>query len=179
MGWCFRWRRGGAAGEPQEPGVAARGLVLVVEIVATPPIGWIRGVSNSVSWTVSIRVRPSWGEGSPKRARREASGPGPRTRTREDALEVAPILKNWSARRLEPSRGVAVRRRRASWAWDKPAPSGPSAPSAAHRPAEPAGRRAAPREEERNCRCAAGVGGAAYCGIMGTICGYCGAYWGA
>ena len=50
----------------------------------------------------------------------------------------------------------------------KPAPSGPSAPSAAHRPAEPAAaRRRGGRKKE--IAGAAGRPGAAYCGIMGAI----------
>src|SRR3954462_2311052 len=56
------------------------GAALDVVSVATLPPPWIDGVLRSVSWTISIRARPSVTIFSPRWASPARSGPGPLTR---------------------------------------------------------------------------------------------------
>lgn len=63
-------------------------------------------VSNWVSYTVSMRVRPSRANRSPKRARAAAHGPGARTRTRlrvRDAGTLIECVVTWAPQAPGPA----------------------------------------------------------------------------
>jgi hypothetical protein len=60
----------------------------VVAMVAIPPYDCEAGFWITVSWTVRIRVRPSWARRSPTRASPAAIKLGPRTSTVVFVLDV-------------------------------------------------------------------------------------------
>jgi hypothetical protein len=64
-------------------GIWLIGVAELVETVVIPTPGdCVSGASRVVSWTVSIRARPSRVSRSPNRASDDAKMPGPWTRTR-------------------------------------------------------------------------------------------------